>query len=318
MKLLGIDFGSVMAASGLLGFFGEGYWYHKLLVTFGLLSFEGMTFVSKTTTLSKREGNMPLKDDQISPKEFFPSCIIVKPFSGVVLNSVGLSGPGLPYLLDQGHWQKRTKPFFISFMSVAQTKEDRIKELEHACTMLQKCKHTFMAPFGLQLNVSCPNTGLDPKKLVCEIQNCLDCCTILDGRIPVMIKLNVLANPNELHDITSHKRLNAICVSNTIPFGQIPDNISWNQYFKKGESPLQKIGGGGLSGKPLFPLVCSWVKEFKDLYPHIPVHAGGGILKAKQLFLLKEAKADSVFIGSMVMLRPWRVKRTIRLANQLF
>ena len=49
MQLRGVDYGPIWAASGALGFFGEGYWFH----TFGP-SLDKLTFVAKTVTL---EGN---------------------------------------------------------------------------------------------------------------------------------------------------------------------------------------------------------------------------------------------------------------------
>ena len=42
------DFGPVWGASGVQGFFGEGYWFHRWVPG---LSFDGCTFVAKTTTL---------------------------------------------------------------------------------------------------------------------------------------------------------------------------------------------------------------------------------------------------------------------------
>ncbi len=57
MKLRGVEFGKVFAASGMQGFFGEGYWYHRFLKPFGL-NFEGITFVAKTTTLNPRAGKI--------------------------------------------------------------------------------------------------------------------------------------------------------------------------------------------------------------------------------------------------------------------
>jgi len=50
MILRGIEFGNVFNASGARGFFGEGYVYHRLWRPFGL-SYDGSTFVAKTTTL---------------------------------------------------------------------------------------------------------------------------------------------------------------------------------------------------------------------------------------------------------------------------
>jgi hypothetical protein len=101
MKFRGIDFGNVACASGTQGFFGEGYPYHKPLELVGLLSFEGITFVSKTTTLLGKKGNMPLKANS-TPKELVPKCIKVHPWSGATLNAVGLSNFGLGYYLGDG------------------------------------------------------------------------------------------------------------------------------------------------------------------------------------------------------------------------
>lgn len=71
MKLCGIDFGNVLGASGVQGFFGEGYWFHKIWNSFGL-SFAGMIFVAKTATLLPRKGNMPLTW-HYTPRHPFPT-----------------------------------------------------------------------------------------------------------------------------------------------------------------------------------------------------------------------------------------------------
>ena len=111
MRLREINFGPVLDGSGVEGFFGEGYWFHKFLRPLGL-NFNGCAFVAKTATLKPRKGNMPLKDDGITPKELKPKCVKVKLFKGVALNAVGLSGPGAIALFEDGRWQKRTRPFF--------------------------------------------------------------------------------------------------------------------------------------------------------------------------------------------------------------
>ena len=89
MILQGIDFGPVWCASGARGWFGEGYWFHKLIPG---LDFSNSTFVSKTTTLNARKGNM-LLNERGEAKERFPKCVVVNLRKGIVLNSVGLSGP---------------------------------------------------------------------------------------------------------------------------------------------------------------------------------------------------------------------------------
>ena len=153
MKLRNIDFGPVTDASGVRGFFGEGYPYHKFMRPFGL-NFKGATFVAKTTTLLPRTGNMPLKKDCITPQNLLPSCVVVKPFKGIALNAIGLSGPGADFLFKQGRWQERTKPFFLSFMSVESTKKSRLEELCEFVTIFKRHLQNFKAPVGLQINYS--------------------------------------------------------------------------------------------------------------------------------------------------------------------
>src|SRR5271157_6436210 len=103
MKLRGIEFGNVFNASGARGFNGEGYWFHSLWRWFGL-DYTGSTFTAKTTTLMLRPGNMPV-DAKGRMLGWLPDCIVVKPWAGVALNAVGLSGPGILALVEQ--WQKR-------------------------------------------------------------------------------------------------------------------------------------------------------------------------------------------------------------------
>lgn len=61
MNLRGINF-FIFVASGALNFFGEGWRFHKLYKRIFPKGFDfsGATFVSKTTTLNERKGNMEL------------------------------------------------------------------------------------------------------------------------------------------------------------------------------------------------------------------------------------------------------------------
>ena len=165
MKLREIDFGNVLGASGVQGFFGEGYWFHKAWSLFGLLDFKSITFVAKTATLLPHKGNMSLTRSY-TPKNPFPGCVKIKLRRGVMLNSIGLSNPGLGALLDTGKWQERTKPFFLSIMSLADTSQKRLEEFSIMVEMIGLCKDSFSAPFGLQINLSCPNNRHDPHKLI--------------------------------------------------------------------------------------------------------------------------------------------------------
>jgi dihydroorotate dehydrogenase len=335
LVLKGVDYGPVQCASGAMGWFGEGYWYHRYVPG---LNWKGCTFVAKTTTFYEREGNMPL-DARGRAKELFPKCVVVKLRDNVVLNSVGLSGPGAKALLTNGRWVDRKDPFFLSFMTVAPTKTERMAEAIGFATALGLIAHHFKAPFGLQINMSCPNTGHDPAELAEEAKELLGLFQGLrrDESVPIVPKFNVLYPVEALTEI--EPLCDAICISNTLPWGTLPAPVDWTALFpsESGDvrekldtsynpitdtwavNPLSRHGikGGGLSGAPLLPLVEEWVKAARGHKIDLPISAGGGILKPDDVDVLVKAGADSVFLGSIAILRGWRVRKTIRRAHKL-
>ena len=167
MKIKRIEF-KVNAASGALGWAGEGYWYHKIY-KFLFPSFKRamakINFVAKTTTWNENKGNLPL-DENYEPTELFPKCIKVYPLQGMMLNAVSLSGPGFNALLHAGEFQNvKRNAFGLSFMPIGatidemlwETKKFRDKLIE---VLLAESYHfyNFQSPIWLQVNQSCPNT----------------------------------------------------------------------------------------------------------------------------------------------------------------
>lgn len=304
MELRGVDFGRVLCASGARNFFGDGWWYHRLWQWLGL-RYDGSTFVSKTTTLLPRAGNMPLEGTR--PKELFPACIKVKPWQGVVLNSVGLSGPGARELLGKGAWYEREEPFFLSFMSVESTVEKRVDEAREFATLLRSFM-PFRAPIALQVNFSCPNVGLK-SAVVLEMWKTLDVLQSLG--IPLVPKINAMFPIEDVMSIEGHPAVDAISVSNTIPWGKLPALKPWEDLFGE-TSPLAHLGGGGLSGKPLLPLVLRWVQSARARGWEKPIIGGGGILSKKDASKMLDAGASAIELGSVSILRPWRVAGIIK------
>lgn len=317
-------FGPVWGASGVQGFFGEGYWFTRWLkfLTLGLSSSPGATFVAKTVTLNRNEGNMRLREDGITPVEWFPECIIVKWWKGIALNAVGLSNFGIEFYLNQGRWQGRRKPYFLSFMPVGKTAEEREGEMKQFVSALNFCLHRFSAKIGLHLNLSCPNTEVDLFELTGKTLTLLDIASEL--QIPLVVKLNVLVPVKTALTISQHPACDGICISNTIPYGQLrgapPYGIDWKKLFGSDASPLAADFGisGGLSGQPLLPIVAKWVREAREAGITKHINAGGGILWPWHAWKLYRAGADSISIGSMAFLRPWNIQPTIWLAHLLF
>jgi dihydroorotate dehydrogenase len=316
MILRGINFGPVLDASGVRNFFGDGYWYHKVPWPVGP-RFKGSTFVAKTTTYNFKRGNMPLVPGKTTPREWKPRCIRVYFRKGMVLNAVGLSGPGAKVLLETGKWQEREDPFFLSFMSTGDTPTDRLGDLTKFVIILKKHLPAFKAKkqLGLQINFSCPNVGIDPMHLVDEVMEALNVADDLD--IPLMPKFNVMADPKAIVRISRHGACDAICMSNSIPWNALTDKEKM-ELFGTTTSPLADVdpNGGGLSGAPLLPRVEKWILDAIRAGLRTPINAGGGILGPRDAIRLFNAGAASVALGSIAMLRPWRVQRTINHAHQ--
>ncbi len=321
MKLRGIDFGNVLGASGVQGFFGEGYWFHKLWGPLGP-KLDDITFVSKTATLFPRKGNMSLTR-RYTPKNPFPGCVKAKLRRGVMLNAVGVSNPGIGALLATGQWQKRTRPFLISIMSLADKPRRRLEELRIMVDMIGFCKDDFSAPFGLQINLSCPNIEKIRRLVradhVGESSKVLDVASELG--VPLMPKYSIASAPiSAIMELNNHPNCDAICVSNTLPFGW--KGIDWQKVWGSKTSPLAKLGGGGLSGEILRPLVCEWIMRLREAGFTKPINGGGGILCPEDVRHYHNAGASSIFLGTVVPFASfcpwkWRVEPIINQANNL-
>jgi dihydroorotate dehydrogenase len=315
MKLRGIKFRPVYSAAGAQGFFGEGYPYHGWWKLWGL-TFKECGFVAKTTTLDPRAGNMPPKGN-LAPQEWRPGCIVVKFRRGVVLNAVGLSGPGAQSLLHDGRWQGRNgEPFFLSFMSVAPSTDQRLRELRQFVVLLKHCLPEFQAQAGLEINFSCPNAGLDAAELIDETDAAFT--TAAEPGIPLQAKFSATTPVHTVCKACSHPACDALTMSNTIRWGELPDHINWGKLFGTHTSPLKNLGGGGLSGWPLAQIVSDWIREARRLGFHKPIWACGGIDCWQAVETMWRAGASGVQLGTVAIVRPWRMRSIIRYANQRF
>ncbi len=328
MILRGIDFGHVLGASGVQGFIGNGSEYPHHKIPFFRPDFTDMTFVAKTVTLNARTtengANMDINFKNLSPKELFPKCIWINWTKKVILNAVGLTNIGIKEMLLREYWQKRTSPFFISFMSVAGTAEERLEEWREFCCILKKALPEFNTSIGIQVNFSCPNAGIDTKKLPLEVKNQLKVGRkILGEKMVFMPKFSVTQIPIDVAvEISKDENCDAICVSNTIPFKDLPEDVRRESFGNTSyTSPLRLHGitqDGGYSGPYLFPLVLEWVRKATYAGIKKPINAGGGIFNRKDVFDLRLAGASSVFLGGIALLRPWDVQKIIKFSNQLF
>ena len=330
-ELRGVNFvNSVFNTAGARNFFGAseigGDWrQHKPLNAIPGYDWEGATFVSKTTTLEPRQGNMPLRSDLQSEK-FLPDCIYVDWRQGIVLNDVSLSGPGANFLLTRNIWQEMKRPLLISFMAIGENAEGRLSETIKFCGLIKKRWYN-NTRFGLEFNASCPNAGHDPQSLIAEATKKLQAARQILPEVPFLWKINALTSPWQAKEVIDAGCCDAISVSNTIPWLQNAtwDNnpavqINWTTLFGRDTiSPLKRrgFGNGGLSGWPLLDLVVKWVATARKIGITLPIKAEGGIQKKDDIRRLADAGANAIGLGCVSFLRPWRLKSLIDYGNSV-
>lgn len=307
----------VFCAPGARGFFGEGYPFHRLTEMLGM-TWKGTNFVSKTTTWLPRMGNMPLRKDGITPKEFLPACITIKPWTGHVLNAVGLSGPGAGDLFKRGLWQKLNEPFVLSFMAIGAGREERLDEYRLFRNRLKEYllrRLLRKENLVLQLNLGCPNTGLPLENLYDEQAEALAIMKELD--LTLTVNFNPLVPVALLRFLQDTGMCEGFWVCNTIPY-------DWRglgeKVFGKKVSPLIERGfsGGGVSGPACLSFTAQTISDARKAGVVLPIVGGNGIQRPRDVQLMKEVGASGISIGVVAMMRPWHMRRIITLGNTIF
>jgi len=315
MKLRDLCVRPCWLMSGVDGFFGEGS--NRFSPFFkGLgFSFKGSTFVSKTATIEPRQGNMLRGSDNLLPRDLFPDCVVIKFRGGHMLNCVGLSNPGLEWLLKQMHWQCMKEPLFVSFATVGTTKAQRLAEATEAVELFNFYFRLARMQAGLQINFSCPN--LTPGEEVADLKEMIEILQILMRTgMAIVAKVNVLFPIGQLADLAQY--CHGICVSNTIPWNDLPAEFR-RAVFGDAVSPLARkgYGAGGYSGPFMFSKVVEYVNLARANNITTHINAGGGIRRREDVEKLFMAGASSVALGSVATVRPQRVRKLITRANEI-
>ena len=320
MLLGNIEFeGFVLNASGARGFFGETY---PLPHPGFLADWKGSIFVTKTVTWSPRLGNMPLREDGVTPEERFPRSIIVKPWGGHVLNCVNLSNAGAEALYAMGHWHKLDQ-LVLSFMAVGERKQQRIGEWIQFLRFISTVRSTLPAKFAIEINIACPNTGHNMADLLAEVKTMLKIgCAQL--AVPFIVCINLLVEPETAFEISQLPGCAAVSQSNSIPWGEYPDDIPWKKIFGTDESPLVARGfkAGGYSGPYALPILLRWLGKLRYVRGACATRwliAGGGIQSvddALTVCRVADPMLRAIKLGVVGLLRPGRVQPIIREVNR--
>lgn len=310
LTMRGRNYGSVFLSSGTVGFTGEGYPHHKKF-PWSFADFTGATPVFKTVTVHRNDGNMPLREDGMTPVESRPACIWVSPVSGTTLNAVGLSNFGIEFYLPM--WKDRRGVFGISVMSIKHTAAERITEMREIARILKQQLPQFIGHPFLEINFSCPNVGLNSTELIGEVTTVLELAASLG--IPLIPNFSVEISPAAASAISNHPACDALSIANTVKFGHLPNRINWRKLIGTEISPLAKFGGGGMSGPALFPLLRDWLGVARATdYRFKPLIVGGGIFSVadvKEIVHVGWPLLYGIKLASVGIHRPWRVRSMI-------
>jgi dihydroorotate dehydrogenase len=275
-----------VVASGALAFKGKGWWWERPLLWLGLLRPELFTVVIKTLTREPRRGNLrwwnPLTWLPFSPW----SC--VRFLHGGSVNKVGLTNKGIEW------WCRKVGPRldFEKFPLVGSIFGDE-RELVEMAEMLNP-----FALVGLEVNVSCPNTGhaIEQAETVVSIVKAVKRVS----RHPIIVKVSV-----DQDYVTIAHQLEGVAEAVSL------NSVPWKTAFPKGEpTPLaileKKVGGGGggVSGKPAQKWNWRAVAAIA-LDSSLPV-IGPSIMEFEDIEQLRLLGARAYSFGAIHLRTPWK------------
>lgn len=261
-KVAGLEFpGPVLLAAGTAGFGVELAGIADLARLGGL--------VTKAVSLQPRAGNP-------APR--------VAEFRGGMLNSVGLTNPGVLAARDRLLPELAGLPFpGRVLVNVVGFEEDEYAAVIRELDPLD-CHD------GYELNLSCPNTsaggiefGADAASVTAIVSSCR-----AETRRPIFAKLSPsLSNLEEIAAAVGAAGADGITAVNTMPGS-----------LYRGDAHWLGNGFGGVSGPALRPVGLRAVERVRALLPEIAIIGVGGIGSAVDALDYLRAGADLVAIGT--------------------
>jgi dihydroorotate dehydrogenase len=325
IRFRGLSFKSAIIASGGVNFFGEGWKQHRLFRMFPGFNYKKATFIAKTATVEKRmpkeenkgngQGNMVIDWKKLQPKSLFPDCIKLDILKDRMTNSVGLTNPGIKNLLDRGIWQNLRYPFFLSYMPVEPTKEERLAETRKYAKMIKVRLASFSTYLGQEFNPSCPNTGHASDEFYRETSEHLEILNEIG--IPLVVKFDNLISIEIVKKIEFQGICDGIDIPNSLKYGEKIHKVNWKKMSYLTDPLIEKYGTCGYSGRENFELALGIIWEARQAGIELPIICGG-VSNKKDVHTAKKAGANAISIGRALNTRFWRVKGIINEAEKVF
>jgi dihydroorotate dehydrogenase len=253
----------------------------------------GTTVFTKSTTRYPRRGNF-IPTNPLTWK-------YIRRLPGLgVLNSYGLTNLGV----EVGAADIRSacelglKVIPNIYPEFIKGTEKAINETLDAVTIL---RHILAPAFkALELNYSCPNSEEAIAKNVVQAIQCTRKVRSLFPELFLIAKLSI-CHPYEFAQELERIGINALHAVNTVPY---------NIVFPLQRSPLDEVGGGGVSGGPAFELAYRYNQELR---PRVGLFMimGCGVSRRRDVKRYFDLGADAVSICTLALRRPREAARVV-------
>jgi dihydroorotate dehydrogenase (NAD+) catalytic subunit len=153
---------------------------------------------------------------------------------------------------------------------------------------------------ALELNFSCPNSEEAIARNVVQALQCTRKVRSLYPRLFLIAKLSI-CHPYEFAQELERAGVNALHAVNTIPY---------NIVFPLQRSPLDAVGGGGVSGGPAFELAYKYNQGLRskvDLF----LIMGCGVTSRDDVQRYLDLGADAVSLCTLALRKPQEVARVV-------
>ena len=230
------------------------------------------------------------------------------PEDRAIINRLGLPSKGAHRVARR--LSRRPTGKIVVGVSIA-----RVDGSSSAIEDYQRCVVSLL-PYAdyLTVNISCPNT-VDGKSM--ELSEHLApllaaLMDLVDGRVPVLIKLSPLDSPKVIYDSQTEAILETSVRCGVSGF-VVTNTASDRSGLVTGAKVLNAIGQGGLSGPPLYHRALQMIRYVRSYVgPDYPIIGVGGISSAKDAYRMICAGASLLQLYTALIYSGPEVVQTIK------
>lgn len=277
----------IVAASGAMGYTGDGYLHQRLYYWLNYINPYDLTIITKTLTHKPLKGNY---------KSFKP-WQTVRNYKNYVINAYGLTNNGYEWWLNKPLKRIIKKKYSI-IPSILPFNADELYEMIKGLNRIDEIK-------GIQLNLSCPNTG-DKQLIESTCSELIDLAS-KESKHPVIVKLGITTPYLEVcKKHNNQPKIEAFELINSVP---------WKHMFPAEVSPLEKYKHkqpGALSGPIISRLAVKALVEVKAINVKTPIISGGGIYSLMEMLYRDRMGADGLALGTVFLKHPRRPRTMIK------